>query len=824
MAALGPGFTRSNGGSPAPTTPRGQSSKEINTIIELTAQEFGLPLRPRIGTFSPSKRPDGYAERCVDHINFLFFRNRIVMHDVFNQFRKDKAENCISGDPLEAFYTRTRDAVYLEKHKPLPGKLQLEQPMVQQDPQFKKPAPKLSLTQTKLIPTIKKSSRLSHVKDVDIENASPKAQLLPVNQSFVSEYEPVTRGTKRLSDQDSCMSSKYVRPQKQRRQQPSLDDHFSCKVSPSNPSFASSNQTNTASVYPENANQSFATTVATSFNSVYDEWDSSSADYGDDPDPSQTAQIEQILTSFEQPSCGPEDSGVINDSFSKCDRPSDNRSYTRPSITSDTSRSTTSVQFEVKHAAVAKIPPLKTKATSTTKVLEHRLVRTLPTDGLFGSPVAINVNHSSFHHLWESYRLADATGRSFEYYANEDELYKDIPAGTQFQRTPESVWDATTDPLQSANVMLKANLNFNPSASADKLLTLSLQPLKCERACILQRRFGSSRFLYVEVPQVHTFNGIHLKGQQDLLKARFKEWMCTEKEFLGRIWRVFHVQDVKRKNSKDNLPSQRLVLFAVDGPRLPKISLYEILNWAIPLGKNGHQGFCKAYARLDLFLSQTIPTVKFAHREVKYVNDTLADGALESEEFNDRRLKFEYRHGPSDDRAVMNDGCSLISVGAAKELCEDLGIKGVRPVAFQGRINGCKGVWMISAPYDTSDPKHLKRWIHMSESQRKVMPRDEDFSNSCEANRWSFELVKYTAPPKSSTLNLDFIPILQNRHVPRNTLQQVIENQLEMDFSAFFESLNDPVSLRRWLHSEFSGMEELNRKLGIREAGNFPSA
>lgn len=258
---------------------------------------------------------------------------------------------------------------------------------------------------------------MDYVKDVDIENASPKAKLLPVNQSFVSEYESVTRGTKRISDQDTCISSKYVRPQKQQRQQLSLDNHFSCKISPSNSSHAPSNQTNTASVYPGNANQRFATTVATSFNSIYDEWDSSSADYGDE-----------------------------------------------------------------------------------------------------------------------------------------------------------------------------------------------------------------------------------------------------------------------------------LVLFAVDRPRLQKISLYEILNWAIPLNKNGHQGFCKAYARLDLFLSQTIPTVKFTHREVKYVKDTLADGALESEDFNDRHLKFEYRHSTSDERPVMNDGCSLISVGAAKELCEDFGVKGVRPVAFQARINGCKTV------------------------------------------------------------------------------------------------------------------------------------
>jgi hypothetical protein len=346
MAALGPGFNQSNGGSPAPTTPRGQASKEINAIVELTASEFELPLRSRVGTFPPSKRPDGYAERCVDHINFLFFRNRIVMNYVFNQFRKDRADGCISGDLLEAFYTRTRDAVYLEKHKPQLEKLQLNKTTAQQDPQSKKPAPKLSLTQTKLIPTIKRSPWLDYVKDVDIENASPKAKLLPVNQSFVSEYESVTRGTKRISDQETCISSKYVRPQKQQRQQLSLDNHFSCKISLSNSSHAPSNQTNTASVYPGNANQRFATTVATSFNSIYDEWDSSSADYGDEPDPSQAAQIEQIMTSFEQPSCGPEDSGVVNDSFTKCEAWLNGESFTHSSFTSNRSEAATTTNSD----------------------------------------------------------------------------------------------------------------------------------------------------------------------------------------------------------------------------------------------------------------------------------------------------------------------------------------------------------------------------------------------------------------------------------------------------------------------------------------------
>ncbi|THV74584.1 hypothetical protein D6D28_02452 [Aureobasidium pullulans] len=814
MAALDPVSFRSNGGSAAPTTPRGQASKEINIIIETIAQEFGLPLRPRIGTSSPSKRPDGYAERCVDHISFLFFRNRVEMHEVFNQFRRDKRDNNIGPNALETFYTRTRDAAYLEKNKPQVDKLQLQ-------PEFKKPAPKLSLTQTKLIPTIKKSSKLNQVKTSQVDYQPSKDKLLPVNQSFVFDSEPVSRGTKRLSNQDLFNSPQYVRPQKQRRQQPHIDHHFSYKISPSNPSFTSSNQINAASVVAGAENLSFATTVATSFDETDEPWDSSSADYGGDLD---LSQVEQIMTSFEQPSHAQTDSTELENSLVKPQVSLERSINTRPPLSATDSHTTAAnVQLQAEHSAAFKAPTLKSNSTSMAKSLEHRLVRTLPSDGLFGSFVATEVNHSSFHHLWDSYRLATAAERPFQYYSHEDGLNSNVSAGLQFQRTPTPVWEALTDPSQSANVILKANLNFNSSASADKLLTLSLQPLKCERASRLQRQFGSSRFLYIEVPQIHTFNGIHLKGQESLLKSRFQEWMCTEKEFLGRTWRIFHIQDIKKKHNKDNLPSHRLVLFAVDGPRLKKISIEEMLNWAIPFAKNGYQGFCKAYARLDLFLSQTIPTVSFTHKEVKYIKDTFADGATESEEFNDRRMKFEYHCGVQDEKAVMNDGCSLISVGAAKELCENLGIKGVRPVAFQGRINGCKGVWMISAPYDTTDQKHRKRWIHMTDSQRKVTPRDEDLTSNCEPNRWSFELVKYTSTPKPSTLNLDFIPILQNRHVSRDTLQQVIETQLEMDFTAFLESLNDPISLRRWLNSEFSGMEEINRNLGIREAGNFPS-
>ncbi|KAH0277822.1 hypothetical protein KCU91_g2934, partial [Aureobasidium melanogenum] len=812
MAAFGP-----NGDSPAPTTPRGQASKEINAIIESTAQEFGLPLRPRVGTFSPSKRLDGYAERCVDHINFLFFCNRVVMHDVIDQFRKDKADNAVFGNHLEEFYSRLRTAAYLQKHKPRLEKPQWEGQAPRQDPEFRKPAPKLSLTQTKLIPTIKKRSEPSQVKGEENEKQSLKEKLLSTDQYLLSHSATAPRGAKRLSDQEPYGSSKYVRPNKQRRQQHPLDDHFSCKVSPSNPSFISTHSSDPVTINTGQANQSFDTTIATSFDGVYDDWDSSSADYGPELDPS---QAERLVASVEQ--YVPKECGVVSRSLDKCETLND-RSLNYPSIASPNAGTLNAkIQAQSANYAAAKEPSLQSRS-ALSKIPEHRLVRTLPTNGLFGSLAAVSIDHSSFHHFWESYRLADATGQPFYHYADEKELFRNIPAGTQFHQSPASVWNATADSTQPDNIILKANLTLNTSVSADKLFTLSLQPLRYERACVFQRHFGPSRFLYIELPRISTLSDSRLIGQRDLLESRFLEWMIKEKKFLGRTWRLFHIQDVKKKIRKDSLPSQRLVFFAVDGPGLQKISVDELIDWAIPTIKNGGQPFCKIYARLDLFLSQTIPTIRFSPQEISYIKDTLGDGTPENEEFNDSSLKFECPSGPSNEKAVMNDGCSLISVGAAKEICDILGIKGVRPVAFQARINGCKGVWMISAPYDTTEPKHLRRWIHIAESQRKVIPRDEDFTDNCEPDRWSFELVKYTSPPKPSTLNLEFIPILDDRHVPRHTLRQVIETQLEMDFSTFLDSLNDPKNLRRWLNSEFSGSEKLNRNLGIKQAGNFPS-
>lgn len=122
-------------------------------------------------------------------------------------------------------------------------------------------------------------------------------------------------------------------------------------------------------------------------------------------------------------------------------------------------------------------------------------------------------------------------------------------------------------------------------------------------------------------------------------------------------------------------------MFALRGPGLLSTSIEDMLNWLIPFAENGSQGFCKAYARLALSLSQTIPAFCFAPEQVSFVKDKTANGLSEFSAFDDPNVEFVYPYDV-DDPTVMNDGSSLISVGAAKEVCKELGITGTRPVSF----------------------------------------------------------------------------------------------------------------------------------------------
>jgi hypothetical protein len=263
------------------------------------------------------------------------------------------------------------------------------------------------------------------------------------------------------------------------------------------------------------------------------------------------------------------------------------------------------------------------------------------------------------------------------------------------------------------------------------------------------------------------------------------------------------------KNSKtktrqnDATHDKKVILFATSGYEIETIPIGVMLNWFLPFARNDQQSFCKIYARFDLGLSRTVPTLVFKPSQIERVRNIISNGEKESVDFNDPRLHWQM----VPDGQKMNDGCSLISVAAAQEIWkryrEAMGIRGAQalPSAFQGRIGGAKGMWIVSGETFSKDPKNLQVWIQINDSQLKFEPHEEDLSgNAFDPLRLTFEVTDYSTAPCPSELHISFIPILVDRGVHRDTIAKMMTTRLDADRAELLDTLVDSTRLYEWLH------------------------
>ncbi|KAF2736322.1 hypothetical protein EJ04DRAFT_490091 [Polyplosphaeria fusca] len=371
---------------------------------------------------------------------------------------------------------------------------------------------------------------------------------------------------------------------------------------------------------------------------------------------------------------------------------------------------------------------------------------------------------------------------------------------------PKAVWQAQKSSFDGYTFRGRLILNRRTSGP---VFNLELQPLQADPSCRLQRRFGTDRFLYLNVPAFDSGSGYN-KSEMKLIEEQFKIWFCTEHAFLGRKWRAFHIEPIKKKKlgrREDDLSDKRIILFATEGCGISESwSLGKFLNWFFPFEKNQQQSFCKAYARLDLGLSRTTPTLEILPSQLRYVGDIVAQGELEDRQFNDPNLDW---NEPIDENAVMNDGCSVLSVGAAQAIWkiykEVTGTNDPLPSAFQARIGGAKGVWVVSAESYSRDPDHKSIWIEITPSQLKFQPPPEDESDtSFDRHRLTFEICRYSTQAHASDLHISFIPIMMDRGVSQEAFVKVMTERLEMEREQILDLLPDPVRLYDWVHKQSS--------------------
>jgi len=254
----------------------------------------------------------------------------------------------------------------------------------------------------------------------------------------------------------------------------------------------------------------------------------------------------------------------------------------------------------------------------------------------------------------------------------------------------------------------------------------------------------------------------------------------------------------------------RIVLFATEGLGIDEnFTVGQMLNWFLPFDQNLNQSFCKVFARYDLGLSRTSPTLVFKPSQMVRVRDTWSDGNREATEFDDPTLRWSQPPG----RQVMNDGCSVISVGAAREIWrlykKSWGVDGPLPSAFQGRIGGAKGLWMISTESYTKDPVHQEIWIRISDSQLKFEPHPEDLSDTTfDPLRLTFEVSNYSSTAAHSELHISFIPIMTDRGVPREVIANYMRERLDVNRTELLEKMTEPLKLYEYVHKNGSTSKE----------------
>lgn len=484
--------------------------------------------------------------------------------------------------------------------------------------------------------------------------------------------------------------------------------------------------------------------------------------------------------------------------------------------------------------------------------MEHHQVKAMPGDGLFVPEVGKRLLAKDFKYRWEFLRVALDAGiddpdqllpRGYneewgEYSCLWDYFRHHEALGDVFdklRRGSEKAWAAAEVSCEDntvkafENVTLKATISFT-NTNEGPIFKMRLHPLQLEAAsCRFQRAFGGDRFLYLETP---VFRGdqvpAHLKGQIPAIKERFEEWLgraCGT--FLGRVWQPIFVDLIKEKKNtmfrqQEQLRGYRVILFATRGfdiepTRQRKIrsgtrhtmSVYDLVNWFMPLDRNSDQLYLKAFSRISLGLTTTIPTLTFNPKQVRYVADIEANNEHEDCQFNDSRLTW-----PRDQKRnrVMNDGCSRISVGAARALWTVVNREGPIPSTFQGRIGGAKGMWMLSASPDTTDPYHSSIWIEISDSQNKFVPHEDDTESDFDPCRFTFDLHSTTGMAVPSSVYLSFFPILQDRGVPASSLKKLFESHIDKEREKLLEAIKNPVHLRKWVNEQNSLAEERNRE------------
>ena len=352
---------------------------------------------------------------------------------------------------------------------------------------------------------------------------------------------------------------------------------------------------------------------------------------------------------------------------------------------------------------------------------------------------------------------------------------------------------------------LNVSLDWTTKASDKSLFNVKFRGPATDKSCRFHRIFGGDRFITLHLPVIQRENmPSHLRPHQEKIKDAIVQWLTSEHHLAGRTWRAFWIDDGTPKVVKDKLSCNVIYLFAergvgLDAPpdaltqrpdRCP-MSVGDFINFHAPIEHNIDSTDLKLFARFKLGLSKTTPTVILQQQHFRSVPDKIG----------------------TDGVSILNDGCAMMSPSLALAISKHMGLNEM-PSAFQGRIGGAKGLWLV----DYTDIESRAWWIEITPSQNKIEPHPKD-RDVCDEYR-QFEVSDYAKPPQQTALNTQFLTVLSDRGVEGEALKRCLEEQVyEYYDTELCAAMSRPALLKAWTQKYHRSARDSN---GVDTTGAFP--
>ncbi|GKU11953.1 unnamed protein product [Fusarium langsethiae] len=435
---------------------------------------------------------------------------------------------------------------------------------------------------------------------------------------------------------------------------------------------------------------------------------------------------------------------------------------------------------------------------------------------------------------WEVHRIAchcflGFEGVSLEYLAqwrDQDVFWKDLKQHNCFRhktfpaKCDREVWEQGHGQHLNAEraVEYKSRLRFDNPNRKPKL---ELEIPVSGKSSRLRRKFGFNRF--IELQLLFSDGCKTILENQDQKRA-LARWLVQERHpFLSHQWVACFIEEMKSRKGKVGLiapkiTGKRVVLFAEQGAELNvgsnmsararQIShplaptsadsfcdRFSALDWLLQLDSNADQPYVKLFHRISLgtitkpFVNLQLEPLLIQHILMFIgLSKTTPTVLLMEKSIRHRRTDIESSNG-----TPMNDGIGRISHSLLREVRDIMGLDFL-PTAIQARIGGAKGLWMMDSSLCPPD----ERLIEIYPSQRKW---NCNWSDPAHRTLEVVSVSSYTGP---AFLNLQFIPILEERAIDRRlmrtTICEHIDKHLHEDLGNAKAAMEIPEVFRKWIH------------------------